>query len=73
VPYDPTEYRVQTTECRVYDDYALSDRMFLADGDCTWLSLYAGYVHSKQWNTLIPKPTEAVKPFHYVSMVWKKI
>jgi SAM-dependent methyltransferase len=81
VPYDPTGYRVQGTECRVYDDWAIFERLKYAPrkfgcGGTFYppeSDVFRGYVHAKEWNTLIPKPTEAVKPFYYVACVWKKI
>jgi SAM-dependent methyltransferase len=65
VPYDPTGYRVQTTECRVYDDAALKSRLL---PDPAWV----GYSASDSPGTLIPKPARPHRRFWYVAMMWQK-
>lgn len=69
VPYDPTGYRVQGTECRVYDEAAIASRL--------WRE---GFV--RRWERCAPardagtlcaeNPTAAVEPFYYRAMVWEK-
>lgn len=74
VPYDPTEnsYRLlgaQQTECRVYDDVRLWERLTRA---CPGERLFTGYTIAAAPGTLMPKPTQPARPFHYVAMVLKK-
>jgi SAM-dependent methyltransferase len=71
VPYDPTGYRVQGTKCRVYDDGAIAVRLWLQPS-MDFYAQFTGYSHAKAAGTLVPKPTDPVKPFHYVAMVWRK-
>ena len=68
VPYDPTGYRVQGTECRVYDDQAIAWRLspLTGHGPHAWFS------EARSAGTLVPKPTAPVEPFHYCAMVWRK-
>lgn len=86
VPYDPTGYRVQGTKCRVYDDAEAMHRLELVMGVVSagpvvdgvgyirarWMGEFVGYVHADAAGTLIPKPKESAKPFHYRAMVWRK-
>ena len=80
VPYDPTGYRVLGTKCRVYDDCALTERFAMRvchANASAWLQAWVpgawmGYVEHKAPGTLVPKPTQAVQPFHYVAMVLVK-
>ncbi len=76
VPYDPTGYRVQHTECRVYDDAAIWTRL--------WQTPLAAAKTSARWHgtryctaddttTLIEKPTTPCKPFHYAGFAWQKV
>ena len=67
VPYDPTGYRVQGTKCRVYDDAAVLSRLTRH-----FHPQWVGYVEHKAPGTLIPKPSQAVQPFHYVALVLQK-
>lgn len=76
VPYDPTGYRVHGTECRVYDDNALWDRLWVnplcsVKGRALWR--WTGYAPARDAGTLVEKPTASVEPFHYVAMVWRKV
>lgn len=69
VPYDPTGYRVQGTECRVYDTVALVDRLGTRwTGPWRW----TGYCASDNARTLIPAPQEPHHRFWYTAMVWQK-
>jgi SAM-dependent methyltransferase len=67
VPYDPTGYRVQGTKCRIYDDQALYGRLVPKHCD-EWVR----FVEHARPDVIVPKPSAAVKPFHYVAMVLTK-
>lgn len=76
VPYDPTGYRVEGTECRVYDDGERFMRLWVnslaqATAKAQWL--WEGYSEARNAMTLVPKPTVAVEPFHYAAMIWRKV
>jgi len=80
VPYDPSGYRVQGTECRVYDDTEIMARLILPFVDWGLEELkgvlareWRGYVHAESPHLLLSEPpTVAVKPFHYCAMCWVK-
>lgn len=74
VPYDPTGYRVQGTECRVYDDQALIDRFDLALPEwAPWRpNAWRAYAVATSAGTLIEKPIVPAVPFYYCAMVWRK-
>lgn len=66
VPFDPTRYYVQGTECRVYDWPALHARVLAAwSGPLLW----AGYAEAGAAGTLVVKPSAPVQPFHYIALV----
>lgn len=76
VPYDPTGYRVLNTECRIYDDKAVWDRLWRcpleqAKASAQWR--YTGYVDSKTPGTLIEKPTVAAQRYYYAAFCWQKV
>lgn len=76
VPYDPREYRVQGTECRVYNHDALWDRLWCeplvrAKASARWHGTW--YAEAYKSSVLIEKPTESCKPFHYAGMAWQKV
>ena len=76
VPYDPTGYQVKGTECRVYDDDALFERLWmqpLADAKARARWLWDGYVHAKAPRELLDKPTVAAQPFYYRACVFQKV
>ena len=76
VPYDPTGYQVKGTECRVYDDDALFERLWmqpLADAKARARWLWDGYVHAKAVRELLDKPTVAAQPFYYRACVFRKV
>lgn len=75
VPYDPTGYAVLNTECRIYDDQAIWDRLWhqplveaRAHGDQRW----EGYVDSKAPGQLVEKPTVKAARYWYAAHVWQK-
>jgi SAM-dependent methyltransferase len=75
VPYDPTGYRVQGTECRVYDDEALVNRLWIepltrARATAKWHTRV--YCEAKKTKEVIEKPEKPCQPFHYVGMGWQK-
>ena len=75
VPYDPTGYKKLRTECRVYDDSALWDRLWCeplvrAKATAAWRTTV--YAHAKNTGVLIEKPTEPADPFYYVGLGWQK-
>jgi SAM-dependent methyltransferase len=75
VPYDPTGYRVQGTECRVYDDDALVSRLWVdplvrAKATARWHTRV--YCEANNTPVLIEKPEKACEPFHYVGVGWQK-
>jgi len=80
VPYDPTGYRVQGTKCRVYDDAAVVSRLLTTlpivdrSRPDVWVraSVHQYFAEHARPGHVIPRPTHAVQPFHYVAMVWKK-
>ena len=79
VPYNPERYSVLGTECRIYDDAMLEERLLLMDerqhwdvaGD-PWRRQFIGYCDSKSPSLLIEKPTVAAPRYYYVAMCWKK-
>lgn len=83
VPYDPSGYRVQGTEYRIYDDVEIQARLRLvwADWDLGRLiscskTEWIGYVRSGgHEGRLIERPTEQPTPgalCFYVAMCWIK-
>jgi SAM-dependent methyltransferase len=70
VPYNPEEYSVMGTECRIYDDVAVFERL----GGRDWRGPieFTGYCDSKSPSLLIEKPTVAAPRYYYVAMVWRK-
>lgn len=78
VPYNPERYEVRNTECRIYDDRALHERLWKAfdpmttarpHGAATW----EGYCDSRTPDTLIEKPTKAAERYWYAAHVWQKL
>ena len=80
VPYDPTGYRVNGTKCRVYDDCALAARFMTGAAAAIngvmlrpWSVLpWTAYAEHPKTEHLVPKPTAAIQPFHYVALVLRK-
>lgn len=75
VPYDPTEYRVQGTECRVYNDDQAWTRLWqepLAAAKARARWAWQGFSEAKNASVLVNKPTQPVKPFHYSAFCWIK-
>lgn len=68
VPYSAHGYRVQGTECRVYDDASLRARM-LPDGLVEEARWYAN--HSAQ-RIATPTPFETAERFDYVAILARK-
>ena len=75
VPYDPTGYRVEGTECRVYDDAAVATRL-MHQRDLiippAWVGVGRFYADANSPHLLLPSPVHHVKPFHYVAFFWIK-
>ena len=75
VPYDPTGYRVQGTEYRVYDNGEFWKRLWqtpLATAKARARWLWDGYSEARDAGRLVDTPISAVAPFHYAAMVWRK-
>lgn len=75
VPYDPTGYKKLGTECRVYDDAALFERLWVqpltkAKATAKWHTTV--YCKAKETSVLIPKPSKPAEPFYYVGVGWQK-
>lgn len=76
VPYNPEGYSVLGTECRIYDDLAIENRL-KAGYDWEhhyypWQDVFRGYVDSKTPGTLVERPTKAAARYWYVAMCWQK-
>jgi SAM-dependent methyltransferase len=69
VPYQPDRYEVLGTECRVYDDAAVTCRLLPGLPN---IEEWRAYADSKRPGTLIDKPTTRHPRFYYVAMVWRK-
>lgn len=72
VPYNPEGYSVFGTECRIYDDAALNERLLRPFLPLSWPERGQFYVDSKDPGTLISKPTKAAERYWYVATCWKK-
>lgn len=82
VPYNPEGYSVLGTECRIYDDETVVERLRWSDELWDVLgapSLIAWeqecarwYSDSKTPSTLADKPTKAAPRYWYVAMCWQK-
>lgn len=75
VPYNPEAYQVLNTECRIYDDTALFERLWMqplvdVKGRARWL--WDGYVGSDAPGTLVIKPQHAHRRYWYVALCWSK-
>lgn len=75
VPYDPTRYHKIGTDCRVYDDDALFERLWCeplvrAKATAAWrTTVYCKHDATKE---LIAKPTKPSEPFYYVGLGFQK-
>ena len=70
VPWNPDPgFEVMGTECRVYDDLSLRDRL---RGD-QWIERFRGWTTASETSTLLPaRPTTKNGRFYYVACVWEK-
>jgi SAM-dependent methyltransferase len=73
VPYDPSGYRKVGTECRVYDQAALEQRLWAAvvTQAAAWRQTW--YCHAGACTELLPPPAKPVQPFHYCGLLWRKL
>jgi SAM-dependent methyltransferase len=75
VPYDPLGYQVLGTECRIYDDAAMQERLWirpLAEVKAKAQWLWDGYAGSDEPGALVEKPRRPHSRYWYAAHVWRK-